>query len=245
MNRIIEAALAKRYPSPECALLFEVADATAGRGSRLADAIAVSCWPSRGLWIAGFEIKSYRSDWLREKKNPEKSSVLQKFCDHWWIVAADDTIVKDGELPETWGLLVLRGNKLVTVKDAPKLEAQPLTRLFVASMLRNATNRYVPKAALEEKISEGIEQHKSQIKDENSRKAADHDRMVALFHTLKEKVDAFEQASGIDIGVYGAQTKEQALAIAFSEARRTRRSRKAARRTSRRTKRRTTRRRAR
>lgn len=65
--------LEKRFPAGQFALLQEVSDAAGFGRSRSADGIAMSLWPSRGLGIDGIEIKSYRSDWLRELKHPEKA----------------------------------------------------------------------------------------------------------------------------------------------------------------------------
>ena len=50
------------------------------RSTRTADALIVSCWPSRGLWFAGVEIKVSLSDWKRELCKPEKSASIQKWC---------------------------------------------------------------------------------------------------------------------------------------------------------------------
>lgn len=128
------AMLLKRYAAPEWALLEEVAPATGG-GTRYADAIAVNLWQSRGHAIHGFEIKVSRGDWLRELKQPEKAEPLYRYCDHWTIVAPRG-IVKDGELPSTWGLLELRKTGLVQIVASPRLEAQPITRAFFASLMR-------------------------------------------------------------------------------------------------------------
>jgi hypothetical protein len=128
------AMLHKRYPPPEWAMLEEVAPATGG-GTRYADGIAVNLWQSRGHAVHGFEIKVSRSDWLRELKQPEKAEPLYRHCDHWWIVAPRG-VVKDGELPPTWGLLELRESGLVQTVAAPRLEPVPLTRAFFASLMR-------------------------------------------------------------------------------------------------------------
>ncbi|NFV80017.1 hypothetical protein [Magnetospirillum aberrantis] len=134
----VKAALRRAYPAPEYAILFEVADATGARHSRFADAVAMSLWPSRGLTVDGFEIKVSRSDWLREKAKPEKAETIARFCDYWWLVVPKG-LVKVEELPATWGLKeVSEAGEVRTAKSPEKLNAQPLDRLFVASMLRNA-----------------------------------------------------------------------------------------------------------
>lgn len=57
--------------------------------------------------VHGFEIKISRSDWLRElKTGGEKSVFWRAYCNYFWLVVPDASIVKPGELPEGWGLLV-------------------------------------------------------------------------------------------------------------------------------------------
>src|ERR1039457_1110041 len=72
---------------------------------RPADFLAMDLWPSRGLALHGHEIKVSRSDWLRELKEPEKAAEFIPYMNHWWLVASDPRIVREGELPEGWGLM--------------------------------------------------------------------------------------------------------------------------------------------
>lgn len=134
----IKNALRTKYGPKEWAIMFEVRDAAGFAGNRSADAVAMNLWPSRGLAVHGFEVKVSRSDWQRELAAPEKSAAIQQFCDHWWIVTTPG-IVKAGELPPTWGLQELHSGKLVVKVEAPKLVAAPLTRGFMACMLRRAS----------------------------------------------------------------------------------------------------------
>jgi hypothetical protein len=73
---------------------------------------------------------------LRELRDPEKSDEIQRFCSYWWIATPPD-IVRAGELPETWGHIEVTA-KCKVLKQAPKLDAQPLSPEFVAAILRNA-----------------------------------------------------------------------------------------------------------
>lgn len=139
VSAALRTALRKRYAAPQWALMEEVRDRVGFSGKRSADAIAMCTWEGRGLEIHGFELKANRADWIRERDNPEKAEAISQFCDRWWVVAADDTIVRDGELPPLWGLQVLEGKILKTVTPAPSREAKPLTRAFLAAMLRRAT----------------------------------------------------------------------------------------------------------
>lgn len=133
----IGTALRIRYPGPEWALFFEVANGTGAHTRRYADAVAMNLFPSRGLEIHGFEFKTSRADWLREIKNPSKAEAIFKYCDRWWIVAWPDTI-REGELPPTWGHIEFKNGKLRQVTAAPRLEPEPLSRSFVAAMMRRA-----------------------------------------------------------------------------------------------------------
>src|SRR5690349_16908111 len=57
-------ALRPYYPAREYALLPQVANGTGVGAFRHCDALALSLWPSRGLHLSGFEMKSYRGDWM-------------------------------------------------------------------------------------------------------------------------------------------------------------------------------------
>lgn len=59
----VRAALKRRYAQPECAVVFEVAQATGFSANRHLDAIAMELWPSRGLALHGIEIKVDLYDW--------------------------------------------------------------------------------------------------------------------------------------------------------------------------------------
>jgi hypothetical protein len=126
---------------PAFAWLEEVRNQTGyARRERYADALVVSLWPSRGIWFAGIEVKVSRNDWLREIEKPAKSAEIQRFCDFWWV-AAPAGIVKLEELPVTWGLYELEGKTVKATRAAPKLEPEPLTQAFVASVLRNQADK--------------------------------------------------------------------------------------------------------
>ena len=103
---------------------------------RTADFVAMDLWPSKGLALHGHEIKISRSDWLRELKEPEKAAEFIPWMNFWWLVASDPRIVRDGELPEGWGLMVMRGPLLVVAVKAPRRDAKPLTPTRLAALLR-------------------------------------------------------------------------------------------------------------
>lgn len=138
------AMLAARYSAPEYAFIPQVRNATGISSTvRTADGIAMGLWPSRGMEVHGFEVKVERADFLHEIKQPDKAEEIGRFCDKWWVAVADEKIVKDGELPGDWGLLAVRGKKLVCLREAVKRECQPLDRAFVAAVLRSVGSKIV------------------------------------------------------------------------------------------------------
>ena len=199
MTTAVHAALSKRFPTTEWAVFFEVRDAAGFNASRSADCVAMNTWPSRGLVVHGVEVKVDRRDWLRELKDPAKSSAIQRFCDYWWLAVDDEKIVKREEIPETWGLLVLRGKSLVAVKEAPKLEAAPLTRNFVAALLRNGTKEMVPRPEVENLVQARIKQIEARESHTRTFENEMAERLKKAYEELQARVRAFEEASGITV----------------------------------------------
>jgi len=204
----VRAALRVRFAAPAFALFEEVGNSTGFRTNRHADAVAVGIWPSRGYTIEGVEIKVSRSDWLSELKKPEKADEIAKYCDRWWIAVGDDSIVKAGELPPTWGLLMLRGDKLVQSTQAPMLKPEPAPRSFLAAILRRA-HEGIQRQRTEAK-AEGIAIGEARGPEEHAAKLARKDEEIGY---LKEAISAFEEASGLkinrwDAGCLGEAVKE-------------------------------------
>lgn len=147
--------LAASYRQGEWVVLPQLRDGTGWQGWRTADAIAMNCWPSRGLEVHGFEIKVSRADWQRELKNPQKAESIFAYCDRFWLVVpADAEIVRAGELPTTWGLMRV-GDVVELTVEAPKLTPTPLDRAFLASILRGLHKHEAPAGRLEAAREEG------------------------------------------------------------------------------------------
>jgi hypothetical protein len=190
-------ALRPLFPPAQYALLPQVANGT-GFGIRHMDGIAIGLWPSRGLHLHGFEIKSYRGDWLRELKKPSKAEDFHQFCNFWWIVAAHEAVVKDEEeLPDGWGLFAYDGTKQSLKKKRPAKfkESKPADLSFIAAILRQAQSVITPDAALAEARSEGLEAGK---KERDHR--TEHD--IENYQTLKTRVRDFEEATGLNINTW-------------------------------------------
>jgi hypothetical protein len=189
--RDIHTALAVKYPAPGWAYFEEVSNGTGAFHSRTADGIAISLWPSRGYEADGFEIKLSRSDFLNEMKRPQKAEAIFRFVDRWWLVTPKD-LVKVEEVPKTWGLIFLKGEKLFVQKHAPGLKPKPWSRAFVASLMRDIHEQYIPKKAMDVEFT--------RIKNEATERAkSDMKFRLQELAKLEEDVREFEKASGIKI----------------------------------------------
>lgn len=111
------------------------------------DALVICLWPSDGLALLGFEVKCSRTDWLREiKPDTSKSERTRRLCDSFTVVAPA-SVVKVGELPEGWGLLLASrtdaGLRLYQqtkpmVRQVVPGEPDTVSRSFLVAMLRAA-----------------------------------------------------------------------------------------------------------
>lgn len=190
--RDLSVMLERRYCAPSWAFFTEV-KSSVGFGRRRADGIAISLWRSLGLEIHGFEIKCSRADWLNELKDGGKSDEIFKYCHRWWIIAANDTIVQDGELPPTWGLQIANGRGLRIVTKAPKLTPETLTVQFVAEILRRADQSQKRPEALQLEFERGRQFGKAEAIP------ADLKYQIERAEKLQGRVDAFEKSSGVEI----------------------------------------------
>lgn len=189
----LRALLRERHSGSQWALCEEVHDSTGYARSRSCDAIAMNLWPSKGLELHGFEIKTSRSDYLNEIRDPDKADTFKRYMDRWWLVGSSKAIVKK-DLPAGWGFMWPRNGKLVTSVGAPKLEPLPLPREMLAALLRRAVapmeeqQRAIRNAA----YREGLERGKKSRGD-------GRDFAWQSFQRLKRAIDDFEQRSGIRI----------------------------------------------
>lgn len=118
----------------------------AGFGAqRICDYMAMDLWTgygvNRGPKLHGHEVKVSRSDWLTELRDPEKAEAFRRYCDFWWLVVSDKDIVKPGELPDGWGLMVAFGTKTVRVVTPAALnaDAEAMPRQMQATLTRAVT----------------------------------------------------------------------------------------------------------
>ena len=186
------------------------------RTTRYADALAVSCWPSRGIYATGIEVKVSKSDWMGELKDPRKSAEVQKYC-RFWYIAAPEGIVEPCQLPETWGLLVVTSGGITEARSpvANKSAAEPSWSFF-ASIARNVTNtlhaEYLRgsndgyETAEKEFSADKVREAERQMREAVAEKNRLADRLISF-----EKVAArFNQELGMSLSDWGlSQTIER------------------------------------
>lgn len=203
-------ALRVPFPAPEYALLPQVANGTGYDAKRHADAIAMSLWPSRGLDIHGFEMKSSPSDWKRELRNPAKAEDIAKYCNFWWIVAGYPGLVKLEELPSGWGLYEYDHEKKALVKksNAP-FRVAAFDRGFLAAVMRRAGETLTPDAEIQKAYEKGLLE---------SRNAQVHQirTLQDSVDELKNRLKEFETASGVNIARWNAGDIGAAVNVVMS-----------------------------
>ena len=106
-------------------------------GARVADFVAADRHSST-MALHGHEVKVSRADWRTELKDPTKADAIKRYMTYWWLVVPDANIVKPGELPADWGLMVLTNGKLRAKKAAPRLDPEPIPVDFTIALMTGA-----------------------------------------------------------------------------------------------------------
>jgi hypothetical protein len=198
----IRRAMAKKWAAPEYALFYEVGlGPGAVERQRRADVVMMSLWPSRGLELHGVEIKVSRADWRREALDPSKAEAIATFCDRWWVHIAPGVIQDLSEVPVTWGVREFDGRVWRTLREAEKLQPQPLTRSLLAALLRRADEAHRRIAADEARDALAKEREELTKQRETMGKeieAAVARKTVGLLRA-QETIKAFEGASGVSL----------------------------------------------
>ncbi len=192
--------LSKKYPSPQYAFLSQVRNHTGWinreHGTRTADAMALSLWPSRGLHLEGFELKISRSDWQHELKQPQKAEGIVEFCDYFTLVISDISIIDIGEVPKTWGIKALQHGTIKTIRESPMLQAKPMDRAFLCGFMRNVAestaSMYTPTAEVDSIVKERVAATiEYEIKKSNM-KSEQYDKLI-------DNLRKFKESSGLDL----------------------------------------------
>jgi hypothetical protein len=199
----LRVAMTRQWKAPIHAIMWEVGDATGARHTRLADAVIMGLWPSRGIDLEGVEIKTHRSDWLRELANPAKAEQIARYCDFWWVHASPD-VVRPEELPAGWGLRVYDGRIWTTPVPAARRQPESMTREFLAALLRRSDQQNEKQAR--HLVDQALVKERAAIEQRIEQRVQERTRLSA---SLANVADEFEKATGLSIAElsrYGSAT---------------------------------------
>lgn len=190
-TRNLEERIAYAFSSPQWHTMLQVRNAGGFNADRTCDAMAIGLWPGTGHKIIGFEIKASRADWLRELKDPWKAEAFAKFCDEWWLVIPKADMVKPGELPDGWGMMVPHSNGLKRAHHARAREkVEPLERGLLAAMMKRSCT--MENKEIQSHYDRG---HAAGIKSAHG----DYAYKVEYIAELEKKIKDFGEASGVDL----------------------------------------------
>lgn len=213
----IREAMKVRFAPPEHALFFEVGNGTGSNLRGWTDAWTMNLFPSKGLAITGYEIKVSRSDLKHELEQPKKSDNVGKYCDYWFLVVPKGLIREEDMIPPAWGILEYNEGKLRQTKRPEKIESIPLTRGFIAAILRREQERSAQALTnevyrLSEERVQGLQRmHQEELmRVRNQESKSAHMR----YEALKESVAKFQEVSGIKIEAYEGKRLGEAVRVA-------------------------------
>ena len=206
-EKAIVLKLERKYQAPEWAFFSQVPNGTGGNSNQRVDGMAFNLWPSRGLKIIGFEVKSFRSDWLGELKKPWKSEDMQSYCDEWYVVAPKD-VVKPEEVPATWGYMLADGRGCKIVKQAPTLPAKSIDRATMAGIMRTIDKSSMIPEEIQERIRRAAA---DATKAEKERRGWETERTERRLKDVEKTISDFERLSGIHLSAYNMDRIAEAV----------------------------------
>lgn len=196
----IREVLHKRWPD-EGHIHVEEAPTNSLRQGRRLDVLVMSVLKSRKFERHGVEIKVSMGDYRTEIRSPDKADWWWNHVNFFWVAAPLELTAKmRPELPEGWGLLGVTPTTSRLVVQAERHDAEPFTEDEFVGIMRASANAGVHALARAETrgIKKGIE-----IGETNRGPVGLTDAQaeaIRVYPYLRETVDLFEAASGIDIG---------------------------------------------
>lgn len=194
---LITEMLAEKFASPAWAFLPQVRSATGYQNKvRTVDALAFSLYPSRGLDLHGFEIKTSRADLKKELEEPDKADMIGKYCDYWWLAIPNVKAIHNLVLPGAWGI-ILCDKKAVIEKQAKKQEdVKPLGRLQLAAIMRKVQQT----AGWEAEINQRVKDQRQKTWEEGYKAGQETNRQQQQQHErLIKQVGELKLKTGIDL----------------------------------------------
>lgn len=190
-----QALLNRWYPSEY--LSINEAPQSSDRQGRKIDVLVVSLWRSRGYELDAVEIKVSVSDWRRELKDADKADWWWGHVHRFWVaVPAEIAATVRAGLPSGWGLLSCTPERTVELVKPEGHEPEPIPWGTCIGLMRASANAGY--TALQHAEQMGERRGKELAQKQFERTTGDESLRRRLTE-LSEKVEKFEQASGIDI----------------------------------------------
>ena len=208
--QVADCVTTKRYSGDQWCTFREVRDGTgfAKRTNRYADLLAMSIWPSRGIYLEGVEIKVQRSDWLRELENPKKADAFHKYC-RYWFVAAPKGVVEASEVPETWGYLEVTPKRCTVQKRPKENQPEPFDSLFVASLVRHAKQSL----GYSVKDIEAARRSERKVMESKFAKLTECEQEVRRLRRSTRIAREFEEISGVQLSSWNLGNVAEAIGL--------------------------------
>jgi len=201
----ITALLRKTYSTDAWGFLSQVPNGTGSNQSRTCDGLAMSLWPSRGLYLHGIEIKVSRSDWLAEIQDETKVHAFAQYCHYWWIISPRG-VVKLDEAAATWGVKEVSENGSFRVKKAATIQKPAPIDVDMLAGLFRACSRQGVEAEIKASHAAGYVAGKKRQAERDKEEATRHAKHASEEAiALQESVNRFEAASGIEIKRYDGE----------------------------------------
>lgn len=135
-GRILDL-LRQKYEPPEWVFFPELRFGTGFDGSsdQRIDAWAMNTYRSQGFVTVAFEIKVYRSDWLKELKKPAKRQPAMSVSNEFYFVSPKHLIARS-EVPDDCGLMWVSDGRITTIRKPPARKINNPGWCFMASLAR-------------------------------------------------------------------------------------------------------------
>lgn len=171
--------------SPAGAGAIYLTEVTAPETNRRADAVHIGLWQSRGAGrIDVCELKTSRSDFLRELDQPAKAEAWWPYSTAFWLVVPHVSIAGPEDMPPGWGLMVPSGRgRRFKVLVKPEERTPRIDVPLLLTLLKNTeTTRTNALQRLRQDLASASYQREQELRKELASKAdpATADRLALL-----------------------------------------------------------------